>query len=71
MWQPNNQIILWFSKAISFGWLAMGIGGGGGGSGGATGEQSRRRSKLRVKTNILNAKFDFLHSKDFKLDSRI
>lgn len=26
---------------------------------------------MGIKTNILNAKFDFLHSKDFKLDSQI
>jgi hypothetical protein len=31
----------------------------------------QRSSKLGIKTNTLNAKFDFVHSKDFKLDSQI
>jgi hypothetical protein len=51
----------------------MGNAGGGisGSSGAALRQQSRRSSKLGIKTNILNAKFNFLHSKDFKLDSQI
>jgi hypothetical protein len=71
MWQPNNQIILWFSKAIHLGGLPWALEGSGGEPVVECHpvEQSQRKSKLGVKTNILNMKFDFLYSKDFKLDT--
>jgi len=45
------------------GWALRVKGGGGGGEH----RIAQRSSKLGIKTNILNAKFDFLHTKDFKL----